>query len=266
MESWRKNGVATLILEIPGTGDCPADPSDPLSPDRLYSSLFDWIGEQQVIAVWGFSTGGYYAIRVAHTHHEKLAGVVSQGGGCHYMFDPKWLDEVNHLEYPFDLADTLAYKFGYSSLSNFKAEALSKYSLVNDGTLDRKQCARLLLVNGTGDEIFPVDDCYVATEHGMSKEMRIVRGAKHMGEPEAFFIILGWLYKLLGVQANPVDQVKTLPFKAKFKAPWEKEIEVGSKEQIKALKEGMKGGPEGHASGEKNVSFELGANEQTSGT
>jgi hypothetical protein len=24
------------------------------------------------------------------------------GGGCHHMFDAQWLDEVNHLEYPFE--------------------------------------------------------------------------------------------------------------------------------------------------------------------
>lgn len=222
MESWRRNGVASIVLEIPGTGDCPSDPSDPRSPDRLYSSLFDWVGQQtgidqKKVAVWGFSTGGYYAIRVAHTHYDKLAGAVSQGGGCHYMFAPEWLSEVNHLEYPFDLADTLAHKFGYGAdVEKFKAEAMDKFSLLNDGTLDKKQCARLLLINGIGDEIFPVDDCYLALEHGRPKEARFVRGTKHMGEPDAFFVILEWLYGVLGVKANPVDQVRSLPFKAKY--------------------------------------------------
>ncbi|KAF2711292.1 pigment biosynthesis protein-like protein yellowish-green 1 [Pleomassaria siparia CBS 279.74] len=222
MESWRKNGVASMVLEIPGTGDCPSDPSDPKSPDRLYSSLFEWVGSQKDIAqdrvaVWGFSTGGYYSIRVAHTHHDKLAGSVSQGGGCHHMFSASWLSSVNHLEYPFDLADTLAHKFGYGTdTATFKKEALAKYSLLQDGTLDRKRCARLLLVNGTGDEIFPIDDCYVACEHGAPKELRVVRDTKHMGEPDAFFVILAWLYRILGVEADPLEQVRSLPFKAKY--------------------------------------------------
>ena len=107
MEGWRQQGIGTVVLEIPGTGDCPADAADPTSPARLYDSLFEWIGEQErvdqkKIAVWAFSTGGYYAIRVAHTHREKLAGVVALGGGCHWMFDERWLSEVNHLEYPFE--------------------------------------------------------------------------------------------------------------------------------------------------------------------
>jgi dienelactone hydrolase len=153
MEGWRQNGVATVVLEIPGTGDCPAKADDPASPDRLYSSLFDWVAQQEGIdqtrvAVWAFSTGGYYAIRVAHTHHDNLAGVIALGGGCHHMFDRQWLDAVNHLEYPFDLANTLAYKWGYGDdVEEFKAEASEKFSLLNDGTLDRPDCARLLLVN-----------------------------------------------------------------------------------------------------------------------
>ena len=153
MEGWRQQNVATIVLEIPGTGDCPAAPNDPTSPDRLYSSLFDWVAEQsginaKKVAIWAFSTGGYYAIRVAHTHADKLAGVVALGGGCHHMFDREWLDEVNHLEYPFDLADTLAYKFGYGGdVERFKREGSDRFSLLKDGTLDRPECARLFLVN-----------------------------------------------------------------------------------------------------------------------
>ena len=222
MEGWRQNGVATIILEIPGTGDCPADPSDPISPDRLYTSLFDWVGQQtgidqKKVAIWAFSTGGFYAIRVAHTHADKLAGVVALGGGCHHMFEREWLDNVNHLEYPFDLANTLAYKWGYGDdVERFKDEALEKFSLLNDGTLDRQECARLLLVNGTEDEIFPIDDYYLALQHGPPKEARFVKGLKHMGEPMSFFIIFQWLYKLFHIQADPVKQMQTLPFKPKY--------------------------------------------------
>jgi hypothetical protein len=222
MEGFRQIGVATLVLEIPGTGDCPANPSDPLSPDRLYSSLFDWLDTQAALdaenrAIWAFSTGGFYAIRVAHTHKERVKGVVALGGGCHHMFDKRWLDNVNHLEYPFDLADTLAFKFGYgNNVEKFKKEAGDKFSLLNDGTLDTPTCARLLLVNGTEDEIFPIDDYYLALMHGGVKEVRFVQGEKHMGEPMSFFVILKWLYKLFDIEADPVKQMQTIPFRAKY--------------------------------------------------
>lgn len=110
---WAALDVALLIVEIPGTGDNPGDPLDPESPDRVWSSMFDWVGKQAHIdqgrvVNWGFSTGGYYSIRLAHTHGDKLKGVVALGGGCHHMFDPEWLEAANTMEYPFE--------YGLSSL------------------------------------------------------------------------------------------------------------------------------------------------------
>jgi pimeloyl-ACP methyl ester carboxylesterase len=212
-------GVGTVIAEIPGTGDSPALKSDPTSPDRQWSSVLDWINEQKEvdskkIVTWGFSTGGYYSLRAAHTHKDRLLACISLGGGAHHMFDRAWLSEVNKLEYPFDLAGTLSYKFGYPDLESFIAEA-GKFSLLNDGTLD-KPCTKVLLVNGNDDEIFPIDDMFVALERGMPKLARMVRGKKHMGEPDSFFIILKFLYGLLGIEGDIMDQMKTLPFKPKY--------------------------------------------------
>ena len=77
-------GYATLSFEIPGTGDCPAAPNDPTAPDRLMSSVIDWVTtagadehnfDARMIIARGVSTGGYYAFRAAHTH----AGQTSRG-------------------------------------------------------------------------------------------------------------------------------------------------------------------------------------------
>jgi hypothetical protein len=56
-------GWGCIIVEIPGTGDCPSDPSDPKSGDRLWSTILDWMeGEggfdMRRVMVWGLSTGG----------------------------------------------------------------------------------------------------------------------------------------------------------------------------------------------------------------
>ncbi|KAI1076743.1 yellowish-green 1-like protein [Whalleya microplaca] len=221
-EGWAQLGCATLIFEIPGTGDNPGAPSDPESPDRVWSSMFDWVTkqdgiDQSRIVNWSFSTGGYYGIRAAHTHADKLKGVVAQGGGCHHMFDPDWLDAVGDLEYPFDLAHTLCYKFGYGDdLETFKKEARDKYSLLSTGILDKPGCARLLLVNGTDDEIFPIDDYYLCLQHGDPKEARFVSGVKHMGEPTAFFVILKWIFNLLEIKGDVGKFMSTIPFKPKY--------------------------------------------------
>lgn len=104
-------GWAVVVVEIPGTADCPADPTDPESPDRLWESLLQWMGTYQYrsgkkafdmkrVMVWGLSAGGYYAVRIAHTHGHRLAGVVAQGAGVHYFYDEKWLEKVDGHEYP----------------------------------------------------------------------------------------------------------------------------------------------------------------------
>ena len=100
-------GWGTIGVEIPGTGDCPALRNDATSPDRLWSSLLDWMDGREELdgkrrVAWGLSTGGHYAMRIAHTHRERLTGVVGQGGGCHRMFEAEWLDRVDRLEYPFE--------------------------------------------------------------------------------------------------------------------------------------------------------------------
>jgi hypothetical protein len=74
----------------------------------------------------------------------------------------------------------------------------------------------LTILQGTEDEIFPIDDYYLALQHGAIKEARFVPGIKHMGEPESFFIILKWIYKLFGLQANPGKQMSTIPFRSKY--------------------------------------------------
>lgn len=99
-------GWASVIVEVPGTADCPADPSDPLSADRLWTSILDWMELQgtfdmtRVIA-WGLSCGGYYAVRIAHTHKERLRGSVAQGAGTHFFFGRDWLEKADGHEYPF---------------------------------------------------------------------------------------------------------------------------------------------------------------------
>lgn len=99
-------GWASVIAEIPGTADCPADPSDPLSADRLWTSLLDWMEAQgtfdmERVMVWGLSAGGYYAVRIAHTHKARLRGSVAQGAATHFFFGREWMEKADGHEYPF---------------------------------------------------------------------------------------------------------------------------------------------------------------------
>ncbi len=194
-----KNGLACLIVEIPGTGDCPAAKNDPASADRLWSSVFDWIDANKnhyyfdtaKIVARGMSTGGYNAMRIAHTHADKLFAVVAQGGGSHHMFDPEWIKAQNHMEYPFALADALAFKFGYGSVDEYMADARQKFSLLESGIFDKKS-ARLLLINGMEDSIFPIEDSFIALRHGRVKDARFLEDRAHVGNPGADDIVYDW--------------------------------------------------------------------------
>lgn len=102
-----QRGWGCVIAEIPGTADCPADPKDPQSPDRLWDSVLDWMEKEGVfdmgsVVAWGLSTGGYYAVRIAHTHQKRLKGAVAHGAGVHHCFDRKWLEKADYHEYPFE--------------------------------------------------------------------------------------------------------------------------------------------------------------------
>jgi dienelactone hydrolase len=99
-------GWATVIVEIPGTADCPADPADPESPDRLWDSVLEYMAsrpelDMSHVAVWGLSAGGFYAIRAAATHRQRLVGCVAHGPGSHHFLGKEWLSRVNDHEYPF---------------------------------------------------------------------------------------------------------------------------------------------------------------------
>ena len=173
-------GWGCVIAEIPGTADCPANPKDPQSADRLWDSILDWMSKKGIfnmkqVVIWGLSCGGYYAVRIAHTHKERLIGSVAQGAGIHHWFDREWLSHADDHEYPFasvlnfylclfppllldirhgecrlmnscSLTPALAQKFGYDTVEDFMKESQKNFSLVDSGIV-LQPSARLLLIN-----------------------------------------------------------------------------------------------------------------------
>ena len=198
-------GCAVLSFEIPGTGDCPAAPNDPAAPDRLMTSVLDWVVSNASrygfnpakVIVRGISTGGYYAFRVAHTHADRLFAVVAQGGSCHHMFDREWIGAQNQMEYPFALAEALAYKFGYrdadpaTAVERYAAEG-RKFSLLDAGIVVTPSC-KLLVINGMEDSIFPIEDSLIVGTRGRKKDVVLRGDHGHMGNPGAEDILYGWI-------------------------------------------------------------------------
>lgn len=150
-DAFLSRGWAAIVAEVPGTADCPADSADPESPDRLWSSVFDWMEkdgrfDMDRVLCWGLSTGGYYAVRIAHTHKDRLIGVIAQGAGCHYFYDRDWIEKADGHEYPFQLSPAFAMKHGFDSVEEYKEGVQKKFSLLELGIL-QQPATRLLLLN-----------------------------------------------------------------------------------------------------------------------
>lgn len=173
------------------------------------NSVLDWVVQKasergfdptRVIAR-GISTGGYYALRVAHTHAERLFAVVAQGGGCHHMFNSDWILAQNQMEYPFALADALAHKFGYrdvgpsDAVARYAADS-KRFSLVESGVVGTPT-SRLLVINGMEDSIFPVEDSILMAAAGDRKDLVLLADRGHMGNPGAEGIIYRWIDDIL---------------------------------------------------------------------
>ncbi|KAI0435965.1 alpha/beta-hydrolase [Xylaria telfairii] len=205
-------GWGVVILEIPGTADCPADPADPAAPERLWDSVLEWMRadgrfDMGRVMCWGLSSGGYYAVRAAHTHREQLLGVVAQGAGSHYFFDPEWLRRADGHEYPFQLLPALAQKHGSQDVDEYVRVAKAKFSLLENGILEMPS-TKLLLVNGTQDGLMPIEDSMLLFEYGTPKEARFFPGALHMGYPLANSAVYPWMEQVMGAGGQSNGAVK----------------------------------------------------------
>jgi len=72
----------------------------------------------------------------------------------------------------------LAHAFGLETFEEWVQYA-PRLSLLKQGILDQP-CAKLLLVNGIHDSVFPIQDYYLVLEHGGPKTARFF-DAPHMG-------------------------------------------------------------------------------------
>jgi len=192
------HGIATLGIDGPGVGDSPIKGSE--DAERLFGAVLDWVTtrrnlDPRKVGVWGYSTGGYWAVKVAHVYKDRISCAVSQGGPVHYAFEQDWIQVQERGEYPFEFFETIAYAFGMSTKEEW-VEYAPRLSLLRQGILD-KPCTSLLLVNGIHDTVFPIKDYYLLLEHGSPKCARFY-DAGHMGVTrDTFETIQNWIYEKL---------------------------------------------------------------------
>lgn len=196
-----QNGWAVIVVEMPGTASCPANRTDPTSAERLWDSVLDWVDQQPQLdsnktVAWANSAGGYYGLRIAHTHAKRLTAAVGQAGWSHFALTPIWFDIMGVGEYPMDLARGMMLKFGYANMSEMYAKAFNDYSLVANGIVNMNH-TKLIVVNGMDDTIFPVEDSMLMQQYGVGKTSRFQPYGKHMGEPAGSQAIFAFLEEVL---------------------------------------------------------------------
>lgn len=198
----RSRGFAVLLVDMPGVGESPVLASR--DAERQWTPIFEWLRTRDDLdasrcAAIGGSFGGYWAMKLAHTHREYLACAVNWGGGVHITFTPEWQQRSrNASSYLMDLMAARARIFGGETFEDYVARA-PELSLLDQGLLDQP-CAPLLLTNGRADLQNSIDDIYLSLDHGDAKSVRVFDGG-HMGEGPVVPTIVDWVSRQLRVGA-----------------------------------------------------------------
>lgn len=193
----RKAGISTIHLDMPGTGEAPvlAGPD----AERMWDPIFDWIDASDFdstrIGVLGLSYGGYWAMKLAHTHRDRIRAAVNWGGGIHLTFQKSWQERSRGASsYLMDLMAARAKLFGGSTFDDYVARC-PELSLLDQGILDQP-CCPLLLVNGKDDLQNAAADIHLALEYGDPKTARLFPGG-HMGDGAVLPTVSSWLEQQL---------------------------------------------------------------------
>jgi esterase FrsA len=191
---FRSKGYAVLLLDMPGVGESPIRAG--ADAERQWTPVFDWIAAREDLdakrcAAVGASFGGYWAMKLAYTHRDRLSCCVNWAGGVHITFTPEWQEKSkNASSYLVDLMAARARIFGGETFEDYVARC-QELSLLDQGLLDQPS-APLLLVNGRDDVQNSIDDIYLSLDHGDPKTARVFDGG-HMGEGPVAPTILSWV-------------------------------------------------------------------------
>lgn len=178
-EEFLKNGIATLLIDSPGTGEAPI-PGSPTAHRWFLAALDRLKNHPKInacsIGFYGLSFGGYWATKLAFIA-PWLAGVVNTGGPIHHTFQSKWLHQL-----PLGLKTTLARMLNVDPLKghDLMIKELEQFSLDTQGLLSAEQQAPLLNINGENDELVPIQEIRFLKEKGVKPDTLIFANDRHV--------------------------------------------------------------------------------------
>jgi pimeloyl-ACP methyl ester carboxylesterase len=207
-------GLASLTIDMPGTGESPISYRDP-NAEASYIAWLDHLAQRADVdgarvGVWGGSFGAYWAARLAHVVPDRIKGAVFHGGNVHVGFQRDWLvpafttGGATYLFGPSSLLEARGSAMGTKTMEDF-LEVAPSFSLVALGLID-KPSAPILGINGKLDDQAPIADVYLLMEHGSPKCARVYPQGHHMGrtpgmpEDEITRTITTWLADRLGAK------------------------------------------------------------------
>jgi esterase FrsA len=207
-------GLASLTIDMPGTGESPISYRDP-NTEASYIAWLDHLAQRADVdgarvGVWGGSFGAYWAARLAHVVPDRIKGAVFHGGNVHVGFQRDWLvpafttGGATYLFGPSSLLEARGSAMGTKTMEDF-LEVAPSFSLVALGLID-KPSAPILGINGKLDDQAPIADVYLLMEHGSPKCARVYPQGHHMGrtpgmpEDEITRTITTWLADRLGAK------------------------------------------------------------------
>ncbi len=177
-------GLGFFAVDSPGTGEAPLKASE--TADRMYSRVLDYLAtrseiDKSRIIVHGQSFGAYWAAKLAHTEHARIAGAVVQSPPIHHTFQADFYrGRMYTREYLFDLLPASLFVYGLTSTDELLAY-LPKMSLQTQGLLG-KPTAPILVVGGVRDTQVPIADLDLLINTGSEpREAWINPVGGHMG-------------------------------------------------------------------------------------
>lgn len=176
-ETFLKRGMAVLLLDIPGTGECPIV----ASPDahQWYLSAIERIKQHPAIdsssiAFYGLSFGGYWSSRLAFVAPE-LKAVVNVGGPIHHTFQKKWLKDI-----PYALKTAIANMIGQKSADEAFFEIMETFSLIHLEPLHKKHYPPILQINGKKDTVVSFQEMDFFDELQVKQDTLIFSNDRHV--------------------------------------------------------------------------------------
>jgi len=178
-EKFLSDGIATLLIDIPGTGETPLYASE--SADSWYIAALETLKSHPKIvnsriAFYGLSFGGYWATKLAFVA-PWLSGVVNLGGPIHLTFQSEILKN-----FPQGIKSSLARILNSDPVpqAGEMMDQLQRFSLYRQGHLSTGKHAPILNINGEKDELVPIEEIEFIRKQGVKADTLIFADDRHV--------------------------------------------------------------------------------------